>query len=464
MKTLRDRLVLFLLCATCVTPMLNAAPPPSADSDLAQIPPAVLAPATDEHGTSDYSSRVNVDAAISAIDNRADPIFGFEGTQATAARTDLNMVYMWKLPAGLSATVSDRLSGQYVEHAPSTAVNALREAYVSWHSLAGTLYLNVGRVNIRNGVALAWNPTDYFAAGSSIPQTSADPVAVRNNRLGTAMVRAQYLWGGGSVSAAIVPKLSVPARIDAPAHSTLDPSFSSTNDRDRYLLTLSFELAGLSPQVLAYGGTGQTRLGLNLSRPIGDSVVTYAEWSGGVQQGIAKRSLAFARETGSLPDSLLPLPGQAAGSHYASDAVIGASWVIARKLTLNIEYDYHGSGLSRKELRRAENAAWSDPAKFGRQWWYLREFADYREEPLVRKQWFVRAAADNVFVRNLNFSAFTIIDAYDGSLFTQFEADYHLSDKTSLSFFVSRALGGKRSEYGSIPTAGTISFEYTRYL
>jgi hypothetical protein len=278
------------------------------------------------------------------------------------------------------------------------------------------------------------------------------------------MVRAQYLWDGGSASADVLPKLNSPSRVDAPQHSTLNPGFGNTNGRDRYLLTLNFELLDLSPQVLVYGGNGRTRVGLNLSRPIGDSVVAYAEWSGGMEQGLAERSLEFGRETGSLPVSLPLLTGQSVGRNYSSDAVVGASWVIAKKVTLNVEYDYHGSGLSRGELQRAKKAAWTYPGKYGRQWWYLREYANYREEPLVRKQWFVRIAANNVFVRNLDLSAFTFIDAYDGSLFTQLEADYHLNDKTSLGFYVSRASGGKRSEYGSIPNAGTISFEYIRYL
>ncbi|HEY6924892.1 MAG TPA: hypothetical protein VI653_15565, partial [Steroidobacteraceae bacterium] len=40
-------------------------------------------------------------------------------------------------------------------------INDLREAYLSWQPWDHT-YLDLGRINLKNGVALGYNPTDFF--------------------------------------------------------------------------------------------------------------------------------------------------------------------------------------------------------------------------------------------------------------------------------------------------------------
>lgn len=457
------------LCAMFAAQTQPAAP--TQDDDLARLPKAIPATSSADHDEpSDVSAlrqRVYVDTALSALAERSNPAFGFDTGDGIAGRVDLDMVYGWKLGNGFSATFSDRVSwaGVNYAHSPtdSDVVNSLREAYVSWSSQTSA-YLDVGRINLRNGVALGWNPTDYFKTGTSIPQTSADPTALRDNRLGTVVAHAQYLWDHGSFGIAVAPKLADSARIDEPGHSTADPYFDRTNDHNRYLLTAGFEFADLSPQFLVYEEAGRPHLGINISRPIGDAVVAYAEWSGSREYGLAERAAMFARETELPFGTLAPLPGQSAGAHYRNDAAVGASWVIAHKLTLNLEYHYHGSGLSADELRSGYDAALTEPSTFGNQWWYLRQYAVDRQEPLARRQWFVRVAADDVFTRNLSLSAFAFVDAYDGSTFAQIEAEYHLSDKVSLGVLASRASGGRRSEYGAVPSAGTVTFQLVKYL
>jgi hypothetical protein len=60
-------------------------------------------------------------------------------------------------------------------------------------------HLEVGRINVRNGVALGFNPTDFFKTGSLVDQASLDPTVVRLNRLGTVMTRFQASGGHSSL-------------------------------------------------------------------------------------------------------------------------------------------------------------------------------------------------------------------------------------------------------------------------
>lgn len=446
------------------------------DVDIARIPKASgdIAgevadgqPASPASNDASFISRVNLDTAITAVQGRQNPTLPRSGTDEWIGRADLNMVDMWTLSPDLTATLSNRINvlGRKYDHSASRhdATFDFREGYLAWSS-AATFYVDVGRINVRNGAAIGWNPTDFFKAGSSLAQTSADPSSVRNDRLGTAMMRIQYLWSGGSVGIALAPKLQTQALLDGSMHSGFDAHFDRTNAQDRYLLTASFDVADLSPQLLAYGETGMSRIGLNISRPIGDNIVAYAEWSGGNQKGLAARAVEFGQQTGVLPDALPLLPGSDANAHFQQDAVLGASVVLAGKLTLNLEYHYHESGLSGSALRNAFAAASAAPATLGSEWWYVRDFAADRQEPTARRQIFIRAAANDAFVRDLDISTFAFEDIHDQSVFTQLSASYHISDLYTVSLLLSKTFGGLKTEYGALPTMSSETVQIVRYF
>ena len=114
-----------------------------------------------------------------------------------AARSSIDAAFHREWADGLSASVSDRLDLAWDNDidVPSHRMvgNALREAYVSWEPLTRT-YIEAGRINLRNGIALGFNPTDFFKTRSLVSQASLDPSARRNNRLGAFMVQGQSLW------------------------------------------------------------------------------------------------------------------------------------------------------------------------------------------------------------------------------------------------------------------------------
>src|SRR6201999_1263826 len=97
----------------------------------------------------------------------------------------------------LTLTLSDRLNVFEQDGrealASDTLRNDLREASATWQPVV-SYYLEAGRINVRNGAALGFNPTDFFKMRSLVGQASLDPSVLRQNRLGTLMVRAQTIW------------------------------------------------------------------------------------------------------------------------------------------------------------------------------------------------------------------------------------------------------------------------------
>ncbi len=71
-------------------------------------------------------------------------------------------------------------------------MNDFREAYIEWR-LADQTYLALGRINLKSGIALGYNPTDYFKTRTVSEPLSADPTVLREDRLGTVMLRLQHI-------------------------------------------------------------------------------------------------------------------------------------------------------------------------------------------------------------------------------------------------------------------------------
>ena len=384
-------------------------------------------------------------------------------------RTSIDATEQWNLGSKFTASVSDRfnLTGeQHIEYPSSQIVrNDFREGYLTWEALTRT-YLEAGRINLRNGIALGFNPTDFFKGRTLLDQASLDPSVIREDRLGTLMVRGQTIWTGGSASVAFAPKLYDPSAITEAVPYGFSPRFDHTNASNRFLGSLNLDVADLSPQALIYHEGRQTLLGANLSRPVGQSIVIYGEWSGGNQSSLIAQALHYGQETGTLPEYAPVLPPSSTKDRFDSALSIGGSWSSAAKVTVNLEYHYYEPGLSRQELRDwfRIGATSPDSLLVTGDLWYLRGFANDQQQPWVQQQLFVRLDWVDAFVPHLELTAFAFVDLYDGSVLSQLSANYYLSDSWTIGAYASRNAGSARSERGSNPQAANVIVQLLRYF
>src|SRR5262249_32160381 len=246
----------------------------------------------------------------------------------------------------------------------------------------------------------------------------------------------------------------------------LDPPFGAANGANRVLGTLSFDAWNLSPQLLGYFEEGRSKVGVNLTRPIGDAVVVYAEWAGGPEKNLITRAIELGRETGALPDMAPSLPPTSDATAFRNDVAGGFSWTIAAKVTLNAEYHFHQAGLSSDDWKN-----WFDlgatpgaPTALIGELWYLRAYANDQQEPLTQHEVFVRASWPRAFVPDLELTAFAFVDLVDGSVLSQVSANDYLSKRWTASVYLSSNLGPARSERGSFPQRVSSIFRLTLYL
>lgn len=370
----------------------------------------------------------------------------------------------WDLNKDLTLTLSDRLSASFAEGVgfPNESVrNDLREVYLTWE-VAPETYLEAGRINVKNGVALGYNPTDYFRARTTVAQSSADPGAARNNRLGTAMVRAQRIFDGGAVEIIYAPKLHKQVPLNSGA-GPFDPKFDQTNGTNRFLASFSFELEEFSPQILVFHDSGNTKFGLNFSHPIGASVIAYASWSGGIARNAFAEAIAFGRQTGTFP-SVMPTPAFVDTSKsFKNDLSIGGSWTGEDKITLSAEYNFHEAGFSKSDWRTWFDAG-ADPA-YSSLMWYVRGYSSDRQQPASQHQAFLRADwAEPFHIQHFDINGFVMTGLSDGSMLGQLASSYDLSDNWSVSGYVGWSIGARRSEWGSTRSAASVILQVARYL
>ena len=439
------------------------------DADLALIPPDSESPP--KLSASRSGQNLYLENAFTAISTRDDLPVAAQPSYDWQERLLLDVRDAWEVGGATRLILSDRLNLRaesdlsFPEH--ENVVNDLREAYAEWR-LAGQTYLAFGRINLKSGIALGYNPTDYFKTRTVSEPLSADPTVLREDRLGTVMLRVQHIWHGGSFTLAFAPRL----RASSPIYSNtglsgFDPGLGRTNPDNRFLLKSSIDLpADISPEVLVYHDDHGTRLGLNLSRTLGQSVVAYVEESIARRPDLIAEAFDFGRVTGALPAGVPDEPPPSQGSSLKNELAVGASYTTASRVTWNLEYHLNQAGFTSPDWSRwfAMGSAAVVPPTLANELWYIRGYALDQQQQSTEQAAFLRADWTDAFGLNLELSGFANVDLRDGSGQAQGEADYFLSSAWTLGILAAGNFGSPRSDFGSLPASYTVLLSLRRYF
>lgn len=389
------------------------------DADDAALSLADLQP--DEVAqASDWRRFIEVGLGASALRGRA--------AMQESRRLSLDLRYEHALAPGLRVSLADRLDlGQPAPGGGEHAVNTLKEAYVS-AQLAADAMADLGRINVRNGVATGYNPSDYFREGAVRAPISINPASLRENRQGSIMLRAQRLWDGGSLTA-----LYAPALASRPNPEGLALDVGATNARHRALLALSQRIGGLTPQFLMLHEEARaTRFGLNVTGLLNDATVAYLEWSGG-------------RSPTQLADALEAVVPPCGCSTWRNRVAAGLGYTTADKLSLTFEFQHNGAGL--------DGDGWSalrqgPVALYGQ----YRQAVRVSQELPTRRALFAQALWQNALMPRLDLGLMHNLDLVDRSRRLWAEARYHVdSMEYALQWVLHEGEAG--SVYGAVPEA-----------
>ncbi len=360
----------------------------------------------------------------------------YETQSRDIGRASLDFSYSTRLAPGLRAVLSDRIDHLYpAETGVDSTVNSLREAYLSWQPEGSNTAIELGRINLRYGPGYGYNPTDFFRDGSLRTLTSTNPFAMRENRLGTVMLRAQQLWSGGSLSVAYSPKLE-----DRPSADGMSLDFGATNNRNRALIELSTQFSQrISSQVMLYKEQdSDPAIGASLSALVSDGAVAHAEWSRSSEPTQLNRALGISGPT-------------AQQDRFAG----GLTYTTLGKLSLTAEYQYNGFGTTQRDW---ESLASKPLTKFA-----LLTDAQQRQELVPRQAYLFYVTQKSFVYKDFDLTAFVRVNAEDQSHLSWLELRHHWP-KFDLALQWQQYSGSAGSEYGIVPETRVIQILANYYF
>lgn len=306
------------------------------------------------------------------------------GGDDTTRRASLDLRVDHGLAPGWRAVLSNRLDLADRSGARASDINTLREAYLRW-SWSDTRTVELGRLNVVHGAAMGYNPTDYFKSHALRSVVTPDPAALRENRQGTVVLQGQQLWSTGSLTALYSPDLG-----RRPSDAAYSLNAGATNPDERWLIVLGQRLGEtLNPQLLLHGGQGlPVQAGLNLSLPLGQATVAFAEVSAGDGRSLRAEALGLAE----------PRTGK-------RRAAAGFTYTTPFNLSLTAELEHNGAGL--------DHAAWTALGA-GERLAVLAE-ADAQQDLPSRRTWFLHAAWSDVLFPGLDLAAYLRRESATGS-------------------------------------------------
>jgi hypothetical protein len=470
---MKSRIVIASLSIVLANVRAMADQQPPSDVDL--IPDAAIQQpeAAPSSSIDRGNQRIYLEDALTGSDIRNNLLVPYPSPQPTdwQERVFLDARKDWKLDDDLHLNLSNRFNiraeSDITFPSHETVLDEFREAYVSWEPQERT-YLDVGRINVKSGIALGFNPTDFFKTRAVVDPLSVDPTVLREDRLGTLMIEGQRIWEGGAVTAAFAPKLENPTALYTNTDlRTFDPSFDRTNASNRALIKADVNLTHeFAPEFLFDREGDRSSFGTNLTGAIGQRTVVYGEWSGGNRPSLIADALSYGRTTGSLP--LLatgPLPASSSAA-FQSSASIGASYTTDAKITFNLEFHHFQPGFSRSDWNTWFQSGMSHAQTAGipAALWYIRGYALDQQDPISKQSAFLRFDWVDAFVTNLEVTGFINTDLYDASSLVQLTADYYLSKSWTVGALLVSNLGRARSDFGSLPQAGSALLKISRYF
>jgi len=361
--------------------------------------------------------------------------FGLPDEQLHRATIDLQVDQT--IAAQWRVVLADRLDMGDVQNLNGTAsisdVNTLKEVYASWAAQTGLLF-DAGRINPRLGAAAGYNPTDEFRSDAVRSVDSSDPVSLRENRMGSVMIRGQSLWTGGSLTALFSPKL------DSNANTAgYNVDLGATNHEDRWMLIASEQVTeSVNPQLLLWREQDNApQFGLNLTGLLGTAAVTYLECSAGRSPSLAAEAMVLPRDTA-----------------FRSRLAGGVTYTFENKLSLTAEYEYSGAGMDASQWRAVQAGPLATYLQ-------LRVFAFDAQDMVTRRAAFVLATWEDAGIRDLDLKAWTKFDLIDRSRMIWLEARYHWS-RIEAALQLQYDSGTVLSDFGALPQAriGTALIRY----
>jgi len=287
----------------------------------------------------------------------------------------------------------------------------------------------IGRVNVKEGVARGFNPTDYFKGTTSLT-LSTDPKERKDNRLGSLLIQDTMFFDNVTLKAIYSPKIAVDSDKILSDKEHYGLHLDETNYRDRGSLYLGYSgVKDVSSSVILHMNEDDLNVGLNLSY-ISGAWIFYNE--------------------SSIKDEKL----------YQS--TLGVNYTSEDSIVTSLEYIYNRDGFNRNEWDRWFSNIKINPL-LAREFGERRAKASREELVMSRDTLFLLSRASDIET-NLDASVMVWMNPYDKSTLSQIGLEYALQDEIQTNVYLRNYRGENDTEYGSSADSYQVLIEGEYYF
>ena len=314
--------------------------------------------------------------------------------------------------------------------------------------------LRLGRINLRNGGATGFNPTDWFRDNSLVLGGSAAAADRRNERLGVVAITGITTFGQTLVQTGFRPKIKADSDSIWAAKDMIGLGLDRTNSTEAAFVKITPDFgSNLSVTANALLLDGEQGFGVEVSGTLGDNLVLYAEAMDQRRQSLAAEALAGGKGSTSFRAGL----DAKTGTERYGQSTIGLNWVLpwkwigARDISLTFEHHFNGAGLSSAQIETLATASGSDGAAAGA----LYQLANRRQDPLARQQLFARLVWNDIWNdTDLSLLAYYVPADYSG--LGQVVLDVPITQAATLNLRALHVFGDTTSVYGAAPNKTSV--------
>ncbi len=319
--------------------------------------------------------------------------------------------------------------------------------------------LQFGRINIRNGVAVGFNPTDWFKDNSLVTADSAAPSDRRRERLGVLAITGTATVGNTLLQFGYRPEVSASAGSVVTDQDSIGLGLDRTNPTDAFFIKATPQFGGnLSVTGNILLDDGDPGLGFEVSGTIGDNLVLYGEVFGQKRLSIASEALAGGLGSAAFQQGI----GVSSTKDWEVQAALGLNWALpqsfvgSRDISVAFEYHLNTAGLTSNQIDVLAGATGADGAAAGA----IYGTASRRQEPLARNQLFTRVAWTD-FWGDSDLSVLGFYVPADDSGLAQISVDVPIGQNATMNLRGISTFGDSTSVYGANPVKRTLQMGLT---
>lgn len=357
-----------------------------------------------------------------------------------------------------SLTIYQNIKGKnfYVDYDFSSTFDDyrfnLKEIYYK-RNLTENFFLDVGRVNVREGIARAYNATDYFK-GSGLVFDSLVAGDRQENRLGSVLLQGTLFSDGNSYKFIYSPKITTKASSILSDRKHIGMGLDISNYANRFSLYSNLKLhKKLSTSFIVHKNEEGLNVGTNISYSNG-SWIFYNE-----------SSFKHAKNTVAISIGKLGLSKEVQDTFNHKEKNIyqgsfGLSYTSQNNIVSTFEYIVNSGGLDKQGWKDFFSLS-KQNKRFEQQLLGVRKYHQVNEEMMSKESLFAHIRFNDVTPK-LDTHLLAFANPYDKSMLLEMGLEYEQRENLMFKLNFRKMFGDAQSEYGSLAngTVGMAELEY----